>query len=182
LSRRSLIDTFPWVPVATGTHLPESLTHWPGYLLAFIAEHATERFEQEIEPHGIRSKHAQVLVVIDAEGAMSQRALGRRLRIDKSPMVGLVDDLERLGLAERRRDESDRRVQAIHLTDRGRAVLARIVEIADAEQARVLGVLDESEREVLHELLLRVAEAQTSSRDSSRSSSRSTRRITSLEI
>ena len=37
---------------------------------------------------------------------MSQRALGRRLRIDKSPMVGLVDDLERLGLAERRRSDA----------------------------------------------------------------------------
>jgi DNA-binding MarR family transcriptional regulator len=170
------------VPVATASHLPESLTHWPGYLLAFIAEHATERFEREIAPHGIRTKHAQVLVVIDAEGPMSQRALGRRLRIDKSPMVGLVDDLERLGLAERRRDESDRRVQAIHVTDPGRAVVRRIEEIADAEQARSFGVLDESEREVLHDLLLRVAEAYTSSRDSSRSSSRSTRRITSLDI
>jgi MarR family transcriptional regulator, lower aerobic nicotinate degradation pathway regulator len=144
--------------------LPESLTHWPGYLLAFIAEHATERFEREIAPRGIRSKHAQVLLVIDAEGPMSQRALGRRLRIDKSPMVGLVDDLERLGLAERRRDESDRRVQAIHLTPTGCDVLARIVEIAEEENARTFGVLDESEREVLHDLLLRVAEADGSAR------------------
>ena len=52
---------------------------------------------------------------------MSQRALGRRLRIDKSPMVGLIDDLEQLGLAERRRRTRDRRVQDIHLTAQGRA-------------------------------------------------------------
>jgi DNA-binding MarR family transcriptional regulator len=144
---------------ATAQGLPESLAYWPGYLLAFIAEHATERFERAMAPHGIRSKHAQVLLVIDAEGPMSQRALGRRLRIDKSPMVGLVDDLERLELAERRRDDSDRRVQAIHLTPTGRDVLARIVEIAEEENARTFGVLDEGEREVLHDLLLRVAEA-----------------------
>jgi MarR family len=48
---------------------------------------------------GIRTRHAALLVLIDAEGPMSQRALGRRLRIDKSPMVGLIDDLEQLGLA-----------------------------------------------------------------------------------
>jgi MarR family transcriptional regulator, lower aerobic nicotinate degradation pathway regulator len=143
----------------TAQRLPESLAYWPGYLLTFIAERATERFEGQIAPKGIRSRHASVLVVIDAEGPMSQRELGRRLRIDKSPMVGVVDDLERLGLAERRRDRSDRRVQAIHLTDRGREVLDRIMQIAEAENARTFGMLDDDERAQLHALLLRVAEA-----------------------
>jgi MarR family transcriptional regulator, lower aerobic nicotinate degradation pathway regulator len=148
-------------PVAAAAELPESLTYWPGYLLAFIGEHATARFERAIARHGIRSKHAQILVVVDAEGPMSQRELGRRLRIDKSPMVGLVDDLEQLGLGERRRPDSDRRVQAIHLTAKGRSVLRRVLEIAAAEQERTLGVLDDAERELLHDLLLRVAETQS---------------------
>jgi MarR family transcriptional regulator, lower aerobic nicotinate degradation pathway regulator len=144
---------------ATAQRLPESLTYWPGYLLAFIAERATDRFERELAPEGIRSRHASVLVVIDAEGPMSQRELGRRLRIDKSPMVGVVDDLERLGLAERRRDSSDRRVQAIHLTPKGRVALERVMQLAEIENARTFGVLDEDERAQLHDLLLRVAEA-----------------------
>ena len=139
--------------------LPPALTHWPGYLLNFIAEHATERFERAVAAHGIRSRHASVLVVIDAEGPMSQRALGRRLRIDKSPMVGVIDDLERLRLAERRRSDSDRRIQAVHLTAKGRRVLADVTAIADAENARTFAVLDDAEREQLQELLLRVAEA-----------------------
>ena len=90
---------------------------------------------------------------------MSQRALCRRLRIDKSPMVGLVDDLERLGLAERRRSDADRRVQDIHLTDRGRAAVERITELAEEENERTFGVLDDEQREQLHGLLLQVAEA-----------------------
>ena len=139
--------------------LPPALTHWPGYLLTFIAEHATERFERAVAAHGIRSRHASVLVVIDAEGPMSQRALGRRLRIDKSPMVGVLDDLERLRLAERRRSDSDRRIQAVHLTAKGRRVLADVTAIADAENARTFAVLDDAEREQHQELLLRVAEA-----------------------
>ncbi|MEZ0291570.1 MAG: MarR family winged helix-turn-helix transcriptional regulator [Solirubrobacteraceae bacterium] len=139
--------------------LPPALTHWPGYLLTFIAEHASDRFERAVAAHGIRSRHASVLVVIDAEGPMSQRALGRRLRIDKSPMVGVLDDLERLRLAERRRSDSDRRIQAVHLTAKGRRVLAEVTAIADAENARTFAVLDDAEREQLQELLLRVAEA-----------------------
>lgn len=144
---------------AIAPSLPPSLTHWPGFLMTFIAEHASERFERELGPAGIRSKHAALLVVIDAEGPMSQRALGRRLRIDKSPMVGLVDDLEREGLAERRRGASDRRVQAIHLTAKGRRVLQRVTRLADEGNERTFGALDEDERVILHDLLLRVAEA-----------------------
>ena len=98
------------------------------------------------------------------EHPMSQRALCRRLRIDKSPMVGLVDDLERLGLAERRRSDADRRVQDIHLTERGRAVVGHIVDVADAQNERTFGVLDDDEREQLHALLLRVAEATAGTR------------------
>jgi DNA-binding MarR family transcriptional regulator len=143
---------------ATAT-LPPALTHWPGYLMFFIADHATAHFERELASEGIRSKHAAVLMVIDAEGPMSQRALGRRLRIDKSPMVGLVDDLEDLALAERRRSDSDRRVQAIHLTAKGRGVLQRVIRLADEGNERTFGTLDEDERSQLHDLLLRVAEA-----------------------
>jgi MarR family transcriptional regulator, lower aerobic nicotinate degradation pathway regulator len=127
--------------------LPESLTHWPGYVLAFIAERTTERFERALARQKIRTKHASVLAIIDAEGPMSQRALCRRLRIDKSPMVGLVDDLERLGLAERRRSDADRRVQDIHLTARGQSTVERIL------------ALDDEQREQLHGLLIQVAEA-----------------------
>ena len=149
---------------AIADRLPPSLTHWPGYLLTFIAEHATDRFERAVARYGIRTKHASVLVVIAAEGPMSQRALGSRLAIDKSPMVGLLDDLERLALAQRRRSDADRRVQAVHLTEKGERVVARVLDIADAENARTFGVLDDSERELLHDLLLRVAEASTGPR------------------
>jgi hypothetical protein len=38
-------------------------------------------------------------------------------------------------------------------------VLDRVIEIAKAENARTFEALDEAEREQLHELLLRVAEA-----------------------
>lgn len=145
------------MPVLEVTPLPPSLTNWPGYLASFIAEHATERFERALADERIRSKHATVLAVIDAEGPMSQRALCRRLRIDKSPMVGLIDDLERLALAERRRSETDRRVQAIHLTAQGEQVLREhITPLAERENERTFGVLDEHDRELLHTLLLRL--------------------------
>jgi DNA-binding MarR family transcriptional regulator len=141
--------------------LPPALTRWPGYLLAFIAEHSSERFERALAVDGLKGRHVSVLAVVDAEGAMSQRALGRRLRIDKSPLVGLIDDLEQGGYAERRRSARDRRVQEIHLTEAGQKVLRRAEKLADRENERAFAVLDASERAQLQSMLLRVAERQT---------------------
>jgi DNA-binding MarR family transcriptional regulator len=140
--------------------LPPSLTRWPGYLLTFIAEHSSERFDRALAVDGLKGRHVSVLAVVDAEGAMSQRALGRRLRIDKSPLVGVIDDLEAGGYAERRRSPRDRRVQEIHLTESGRHVLRRAEKLADRENARAFSVLDDEEREQLQAMLLRVAERQ----------------------
>jgi DNA-binding MarR family transcriptional regulator len=140
--------------------LPPALTRWPGYLLTFIADHANERFERALAVDGLKGRHISVLAVVDAEGAMSQRALGRRLRIDKSPLVGVIDDLEHGGFAERRRNARDRRVQEIHLTESGRRVLRRAEKLADRENERAFAVLDEREREHLEAMLLRVAERQ----------------------
>jgi DNA-binding MarR family transcriptional regulator len=145
--------------VAKAPAIPETLASWPGYLLAFIAERSTARFERALAPEGVKAKHAAVLALVDAEGPLSQRELCRRLGIDKSPMVGLINDLERLGYASRRQADGDRRAQAIHLTSAGRRVLARTVEFGERENARTFGVLDDEERAQLHALLRRVAEA-----------------------
>jgi DNA-binding MarR family transcriptional regulator len=140
--------------------LPPSLTRWPGYLLTFIAEHSTAHFERALAVDGLKGRHVSVLAVVDAEGPMSQRALGRRLRVDKSPLVGVIDDLERGGWAERRRSVRDRRVQEVHLTDGGRTVLRRAEKLADRENQRAFAVLDPDEQAQLQALLLRVAERQ----------------------
>jgi DNA-binding MarR family transcriptional regulator len=145
--------------VAKAPTIPPALASWPGYLLAFISERTADRFERALAPEGVKGRHAAVLALIDAEGPLSQRELGRRLGIDKSPMVGVIDDLERLGYAHRRKSAEDRRVQAIHVTASGLRVLARIIEFAEVENARTFGVLDDDEREHMHALLRRVAEA-----------------------
>jgi DNA-binding MarR family transcriptional regulator len=74
-------------------------------------------------------------------------------------MVIVVDELERLGYAERRRSAADRRVQDIHLTRAGRSVLERVLEVAESENERTFEALDDDERGQLHDLLLRIASA-----------------------
>jgi DNA-binding MarR family transcriptional regulator len=68
--------------------------------------------------------------------------LARDARMTGPAMLELVDDLERLGYAERRPDPSDRRAKLVTLTDQGWAAMRlaqSIIADLEAEYARVLG-------------------------------------------
>ncbi|MEV4395690.1 MarR family winged helix-turn-helix transcriptional regulator [Nonomuraea sp. NPDC049607] len=66
-----------------------------------------------------------VLQMLDAVGPCSQQTLSEELRIDRSVMVSVCDDLEQQGLVRRERNPRDRRSYAVTLTDLGRRRLAQ---------------------------------------------------------
>ncbi|NIB32861.1 hypothetical protein HBB16_15900 [Pseudonocardia sp. MCCB 268] len=69
---------------------------------------------------------------------MTQQEPGARLGIHRNVVVGLIDDLKRRGLAERRKHPDDRRAHAVRLTDPGASSPARRA-IADEPDAELLG-------------------------------------------
>lgn len=87
-----------------------------------------------------------------------QRELSTRLGYEPSAIAGLVDDLEKLGFAERRPSPDDRRSRIVVLTENGRRFLRDTDEAGLRVTNDLLAPLDAAERETLHTLLLRVAD------------------------
>jgi DNA-binding MarR family transcriptional regulator len=87
---------------------------------------------------------------------MTQKALGDRLRIDRTTMVTLLDDLEAKGHVVRERHPSDRRAFLVHPTEAGRAAKERAIAILDQQQRRFLAPLNAAERRQLGTLLKRL--------------------------
>ncbi len=127
-----------------------------GFLLARMGHVAAKQFGSRMEELGLTTRMWGALNVLDAEGALTQQALGKCTGIDPSSMVSTVDDLEAAGFVERRRHPSDRRAHAIHITDDGRETLTRGRQLARKAQEDLLGPLSADERKQLHELLLRL--------------------------
>ena len=59
---------------------------------------------------------------------ISQRDLSEAMVIDGATMTGLVSRLEKMDLISRKRDEVDRRLVMLYLTEQGRALVALTVE------------------------------------------------------
>jgi DNA-binding MarR family transcriptional regulator len=147
-------ERFPGPPGVHG-----ALTRYTGFLLSRVGMVAMKQFAETLEPLGLTTRLWGALNVLDAEGAITQHALGACVGIDPSSMVATVDELEAKGLVERRRHPTDRRAHALHITDQGRETLARGRKLARTAHQDLLAPLSAEEQAQLHDLLLRLAMA-----------------------
>jgi DNA-binding MarR family transcriptional regulator len=139
------------------TTIHGALTKHTGFLLSRMGMVAAKQFAEQIDQIGLTPRMWGALNVLDAEGTITQQALGKSTGIDPSSMVATIDELENAGLVERQTHPTDRRAYALYLTDSGRAKLAEGRKLAKGAQEKLLGALDPSERAQLHELLLKIA-------------------------
>lgn len=76
-----------------------------------------------------------------------------RLLIDKSTVTRIIDRLERAGLVRRDADPTDRRVQRVVLTDRGRLLRDQARRAQSESLVERLSILDTTEQQQLQDLL-----------------------------
>ncbi len=126
-----------------------------GALLHRAANGLTGELAARLQPFGLALPHYLLLLKLARAGPLSQMDLGDQACINRTRMVGLLDDLERQRLAERRRDPADRRVYIIHLTEPGRTLLTQARAAQAATEARWLETLTATEQVQFRDLLAR---------------------------
>jgi DNA-binding MarR family transcriptional regulator len=142
-------------PLAASSELSPTASMWHAFLLRKAAQQVSTLAEEVLKPLGLTMRHLGVLTAIEAEPGQNQRGVGERLRIDRTTVVALTDDLESAGLLERRRG-TDRRMFALHLTEAGKTRLAELEELIGEVQEKFLTNLTDSERNTLRELLIKL--------------------------
>ncbi|MGH3158256.1 MAG: MarR family winged helix-turn-helix transcriptional regulator [Streptosporangiaceae bacterium] len=119
--------------------------------LGYLLKHAQLRFSElsasGLAPLGISGQEAAVLRAIDCPDPLSQGDVARRMRVDRTTMVALIDELEHKGLAQRRQDALDRRKNVVELTGAGRDAVGRANQAADEAERIFLSPLPADERE-----------------------------------
>ncbi|MBT8226528.1 MAG: winged helix DNA-binding protein [Dactylosporangium sp.] len=129
----------------------ERLGSRTGYVLIKLGEEVLSAAEYALAPLGLRAKHVSVLTLIERH-RLSQQELSTAIGLDRTTMVGLIDDLERTGLAVRRRDEADRRRYVVNLTDAGASALRRVETLLDETESELFADLSAPERQALRTL------------------------------
>ena len=134
---------------------PSAVTSSAGYLLMKAGMHATRAIESALDEVGLSAREFLVLTYVGGE-AMSQQELSRRLGIDPTLVVALVDGLESRGLLSRARDPDDRRRYALSLTAAGKRLRKRATDATAAAEDALLRAVPAADRRTLRDLLRRV--------------------------
>ena len=127
--------------------------HRSAALLDQLARRMRLRAESALAPMDLRPRHFVALTVLRDRGGSTQQALATTLQIDRTNLVGLLNELEAEQLIERRRSSEDRRRHIVELTRTGAARLAKAEFALSAVEDEVLAGLDREQRETLYRLL-----------------------------
>jgi DNA-binding MarR family transcriptional regulator len=138
--------------------LPEELVASATFLLKRLGYAAKEQAMAAYEQTGLHPYHHAILIALAEGSAETQGSIADALGYDRGQLVGLLDELEKRGLVERRRDPEDRRRHLVTLTAEGKRTLARLRAVAQQSEDNFLDPLSDDERTAFHAFLLRLAQ------------------------
>ena len=114
------------------------------------------RIEDALAPQ-LTSGQLEVLELLQETEPMKPSELLPHLETTPAAITTLLDRMERSGLVERRRDEHDRRIVWIHMTDLGRSEAVRGVQVRADIAGRSLERISAHNRQLLVYLTGKVA-------------------------
>ncbi|GCE07454.1 MarR family winged helix-turn-helix transcriptional regulator [Dictyobacter aurantiacus] len=100
-----------------------------GFALGAAARKLAKFYTQALADHALTPSQFFLLRQLWFEDGLPSRDLGIRAQLDATSTTWLVDQLEKAGLVERKRNDSDRRVVRVWLTEKGRRSQDELVPV-----------------------------------------------------
>jgi DNA-binding MarR family transcriptional regulator len=109
-----------------------------GYLIHDVSRLRRKAFDRHIKGLKVTRSQWWVLAYVSRKDGMAQTQLAEQLDVGKVAIGGLIDRLERSGLAKRVPDDQDRRIKRIFLTPKGKRLVERLRTVSLDFNERVL--------------------------------------------
>jgi DNA-binding MarR family transcriptional regulator len=140
------------------TPLPRGVAERPALVMHKLGNEVLRRAEEPLEAMGLTGRQYVTLAVLASDAPSSQAELAALCGLLPAQLVMVIDELEGDGLAERTRDEADRRRSVVRMTAKGRRLLARADALGARIEDELLGHLDAGQRARLHDVLRQALE------------------------
>jgi DNA-binding MarR family transcriptional regulator len=132
---------------------PAEMADHLGYLLKHVQLRFSGLAAAALAPTGVSGREAAVLRAADSPQPLAQGEIARRMGIDRTTMVALIDDLQERGLVQRRQDPGDRRRNVVELTDAGQDITRRAAQAGEQAERAFLSPLSADEAQQLKKAL-----------------------------
>jgi DNA-binding MarR family transcriptional regulator len=124
---------------------------WVRFLRFNLLSH--KKLEADLEKQGLTPPQFYVLATIGYAGGLPFGEIGAKMMVTVSNLTGIVDRLEEKKLVSRKRDEHDRRVVHVVLTDKGAKLYKSTIPLFEKSIAGIFTSLDKAQQKELSSLL-----------------------------
>lgn len=130
-----------------------NLDKWVGHITENAMKQISEAFGRRLQNTGITRIQWIALYYLQTKGIISQRDLSNLMNVKDSSAGRLIDRLERDGLIERERNDFDRRVIFIKLTQKGDQLISELMPIGINFNDDLMTGIDEQELMIFENIL-----------------------------
>ncbi len=128
--------------------------------LTRAAETPLNRLNQRKTIHPLSPSQFAVLESLYHLGPLTQGQVSAKVLKTTGNITLVIDNLEKRGYVRRAREQEDRRMVTIHITESGKALIAQIFPAHARAICEELSVLTEEEQEILSRLCLKLGKSQ----------------------
>jgi DNA-binding MarR family transcriptional regulator len=124
---------------------------WVRFLRFNLLSH--KRLEEDLDKLGLTPPQFYVLATIGYAGGLPFGEIGAKMMVTVSNLTGIVDRLEEKKLVSRKRDENDRRVVHVVLTEKGAKLYKSTIPLFEKSISQIFSSLDKPQQKELSALL-----------------------------
>ncbi|MPZ75994.1 MAG: MarR family transcriptional regulator [Deltaproteobacteria bacterium] len=128
-----------------------STSLWVRFLRFNLSSH--KKLEYDLAKVGLTPPQFYVLATIGYAGSLPFGEIGAKMMVTVSNLTGIVDRLEDKKLVARKRDETDRRVVHVLLTEKGTKLYKSTIPLFEKSIAQIFASLDMPRQKKLSALL-----------------------------
>ena len=118
--------------------------------------HSHKKLEDDLDDLGLTPPQFYVLATIGYAGSLPFGEIGAKMLVTVSNLTGIVDRLEDKKFVVRRRDEKDRRVVHVMLTERGAKLYKSTIPLFEKCIGEIFSGLSKADQKLLSALLRRL--------------------------
>lgn len=124
-----------------------------GHITEISTKQITDAFSQRLKETGITRIQWVALYYIKVNKVISQRELSNLMNVKDSSSARLIDRLERDGLIKRNRNDVDRRVIYISLTEDGDQLISRLMSYGEKFSSDLIKGIEEKDLIIFDKVL-----------------------------
>lgn len=123
------------------------------FLLVDASRKLSDAYDLHMKPLALTRSQWRVMAYVNRTPGISQTQLAQDIQCSRMAITALLDRLEGKGMIERRTAQTDRRMRAVFLTDKGTALVKRMTRAAVGVLGKVFADTTHDERVALHATL-----------------------------